>query len=224
MNNKSNSNNNDWNNRCNKNNGYFSCNNGYNGCKSSNGKGIYRLINEQELKRLYTENPAMDTLEIVKTATLQMMEQLQQIEMQLAQTRPQGEELLEQYASLRPTELQLHRALLCVMGMNHPTDSTRKLIYRKSHWLAVMRALQFLGVISTEYGSRQEFVDYIHRTLGVHAPQLSADNFKSIESESPFNRQLPIWVARREKKRLSYYRDIAIAFLNLLSPAADTAR
>ena len=222
MNNKSNSNNNDWNNRCNKNNGYFSCNNGYNSC--SNGKGIYRLINEQELRRLYTENPTMNTLELVKRATLQMMEQLQQIEMQLAQTRPQGEELLEQYASLRPTELQLHRALLCVMGMAHPADSTRKLIYCKSHWLAVMRALQFLGVLGTQYGSRQNFVDYIHRILGTNAPQLSVGNLKSIESEAPFNRPLPEWSALRKNTRLNHYWDVAIAFLNLLLPGATAVR
>ena len=123
----------------------------------------YKLINEVELKRFRLNNPKMDDLEVMATLTAQLAQQLRQLETQRCLTMAKGVEPLKCFTGLRPTEEEIRQALIKVIHMPHPEDSKRKLIYCKSHWLAIMRALQFLGVVSTNYGCRQEFVDYVNR-------------------------------------------------------------
>ena len=107
-----------------------------------------------------------------------------------------------------------YRGRIKVIHMPHPEDSKRKLIYCKSHWLAIMRALQFLGVVSTNYGCRQEFVDYVNRLLCDIKPCLETKHLKNIESESPFNRPLVDWYLYIKTPRMKYYWKIAIMFLS----------
>ena len=176
----------------------------------------YKLINEQELKRFRLSNPKMDDLEVMTTLTALLTQQLRQLETQRCLSMAKGVEPLKCFTGLRPTEEEIRQALIKVIHMPHPEDSKRKLIYCKSHWLAVMRALQFLGVISTDYGCKQEFVDYVSRVLSDYDLNLKAGNLNTIDSEPLFNRQLPDWYIHLGNPRLRNYCTIAIVFLEAL--------
>ena len=174
----------------------------------------YKLINEVELKRFRLSNPKMDDLEVMTTLTAQLAQQLRQLETQRCLAMAKDVEPLKCFTGLRPTEEEIRQALIKVIHMPHPEDSKRKLIYCKSHWLAIMRALQFLGVVSTNYGCRQEFVDYVNRLLCDIKPCLETKHLKNIESESPFNRPLVDWYLYIKTPRMKYYWKIAIMFLS----------
>ena len=176
----------------------------------------YKLINEVELKRFRLSNPKMDDLEVMTTLTAQLAQQLRQLETQRCLAMAKDVEPLKCFTGLRPTEEEIRQALIKVIHMPHPEDSKRKLIYCKSHWLAVMRALQFLGVISTDYGCRQEFVDYVNRLLSEKALGLQSKYLQHIESESPFNRQLVDWYSYIHNPRLKYYWSVSITFLECI--------
>ena len=177
----------------------------------------YKLINEEELKRFRLNHPKMDDLEVMATLTAQLAQQLRQLETQRCLAMAKGVEPLKCFTGLRPTEEEIRQALIKVIHMPHPEDSKRKLIYCKSHWLAIMRALQFLGVVSTNYGCRQEFVDYVNGLLPDYDLKLLPGNLKSIESEAPFYRQLADWYNHLGNVRLRYYWGISIAFLESIN-------
>ena len=179
----------------------------------------YKLINEEELKRFRLSNPTMDDLEVMATLTAQLAQQLRQLETQRCLAMAKGVEPLKCFTGLRPTEEEIRQALIKVIHMPYPEDSKRKLIYCKSHWLAIMRALQFLGVVSTNYGCRQEFVDYVNRLLRDIKPCLETKHLKNIESGSPFNRPLVDWYSHTYNPLLKYYWSISIAFLQSLLEA-----
>ena len=50
----------------------------------------YKLINEQELKRFRLDNPTMDDLEVIATLTIQLTQQLRQMEKQRCLTTAKG--------------------------------------------------------------------------------------------------------------------------------------
>ena len=179
----------------------------------------YKLINEQELKRFRLSNPKMDDLEVMTTLTALLAQQLRQLETQRCLAMAKGVEPLKCFTGLRPTEEEIRQALIKVIHMPHPVDSKRKLIYCKSHWLAVMRALQFLGVISTKYGYRQEFADFVNKLLCDIKPNIQAGYFKHIESESPFNRPLVDLYCHIYNPRLKYFWSISFAFLECINNA-----
>ena len=179
----------------------------------------YKLINEVELKRFRLNNPKMDDLEVMTTLTAQLAQQLRQLETQRCLAMAKGVEPLKCFTGLRPTEEEIRQALIKVIHMPHPEDSKRKLIYCKSHWLAIMRALQFLGVVSTNYGCRQEFVDYVNRLLCDIKPNVQSGYLKHIESDSPFNRSLVDWYSHTYNPRLKHFWSISIAFLECIMSA-----
>ena len=177
----------------------------------------YKLINEQELKRFRLSNPKMDDLEVMTTLTALLAQQLRQLETQRCLTMAKGVEPLKCFTSLRPTEEEIRQALIKVINMPHPEDSKRKLIYCKSHWLAVMRALQFLGVISTDYGAKKEFEMLINRLLHDVIPPFDCRRLYNIEAESPFNRPLVDWYRYSLNPRLKSYWSISITFLECIA-------
>ena len=179
----------------------------------------YKLINEQELKRFRLGNPKMDDLEVMTTLTALLAQQLRQLETQRCLAMAKGVEPLKCFTGMRPTEEEILQALIKVIHMPHPENSKRKLIYCKSHWLAIMRALQFLGVVSTNYGCRQEFVDYVNQLISDKTPLLQSRHQKGIEYKSPFNRPLVDWYSHTYNPLLKYYWSISIAFLQSLLEA-----
>lgn len=178
---------------------------------------VYNLINVYELRRFCLDHPLMDSKELLCFITRCFADQVEAA--CLVSDLPHTEEPhpLEQYATLRPTHDQIRNALLRLLEMPCPEDSTKKLIYKKSHWLAVMRAMQFLEVVSSNYGARQEFVDYLHGLFPDNNLGIMAANLKAIESESPFNRILPDWYGRLASQRARYYWRISITFLECFS-------
>lgn len=177
----------------------------------------YELINEEQLKRFRTDHPHLDEVDLMAQLNIELAQQLHRIKARRCMATTQGADPLQPFAALRPTPEQLRTALVRLLDMRCPEDSSRKLIYKKSHWLAVMRALQFLGVVSSNYGARQEFVDYLHGLFPDKNLGIMAANLKSIESESPFNRMLPDWYERLASQRAKYYWRISITLLECLS-------
>lgn len=173
----------------------------------------YELINEEQLKRFRMDHPHLDDVDLMAQLSMELAAQLHRMEAQCRQISNREENPLQRFASLRPTHDQIRTALLRLLEMPCPEDSTKKLIYKKSHWLAVMRAMQFLGVVSSNYGARQEFVDYLHGLFPDKNLGIMAANLKAIESESPFNRILPDWYGRLASQRAKYYWRISITFL-----------
>lgn len=177
----------------------------------------YHLINEEQLRRYRTENPHLDDVELMARLSIELARQLHRMEAQRCMAVAKEAEPLKCFASLRPSHERLRTALLQLLEMPCPTDRTRPLIYKKSHWIAVMRAMQFLGVVGEQYGARQKFVDYLHELLPDRDLGIMAANLKGIESESPFNRSLTDWHGRLHSQRANYYWRIAIAYLECLA-------
>lgn len=178
----------------------------------------YHLLNEDELQRFLSDHAGMDGLELQHGLFQTATEQLRQMVNRRLEPNPrlQSPNPLARFAGLHPTEEQIRQALLSLMEMPHPDGKGRKLIYYKSHWLAVMRALQFLGVISTKYGYKQEFFDYVSRVLSDYVLNFKTENLNNIDSEPPFNHQLSDWYTHLGNPRLRYYWTIAIVFLEAL--------
>lgn len=177
----------------------------------------YSLINEEQLRRFRMDNPHLDDVDLMARLNMELARQLHHLDSQRYIVLAKEVDPLKCFASLRPTREQVRIALLRLLEMPCPNDIARRLISRKSHWLAVMRALQFLGVVSTNYGARQEFVDYLHELLPDNNFKIMATNLKGVESESPFNRMLPDWYERLSSPRTKYYWKISITFLECLS-------
>ena len=177
----------------------------------------YKLINEVELKRFRLSNPKMDDLEVMTTLTAQLAQQLRQWETQRCLAMAKDVEPLKCFTGLRPTEEEIRQALIKVIHMPHPEDSKRKLIYCKSHWLAIMRALQFLGVVSTDYGAKKEFEMFINRLLRDVISPFDCRRLYNIEAESPFNRPLVDWYHYSLNPRLKTYWAISITFLECIA-------
>lgn len=175
------------------------------------------MIDEEELKRYRMENPHLDDVELMARLNMELARQLHRMEAQRCLAMAKDAEPLKCFTSLRPTREQQRTALLRLLEMPCPEDGTHKLIQKKSHWLAIMRVMQFLGVVSTNYGARQEFVDYLNELLPDRDLGIIAANLKGIESESPFNRGLADWYGRLHSQRAKYYWRIAIAYLECLA-------
>lgn len=178
----------------------------------------YHLLNEDELQRFLSDHAGMDGLELQHGLFQTATEQLRQMVNRRTEPnpRPQTPNPLARFAGLHPTEEQIRQALLSLMEMPHPDGKGRKLIYHKSHWLAVMRALQFLGVISTKYGCRQEFAHYANSVYYGGKGCFKAKYLKDIELESPFHRPLTDWYRHLENPRVKYYWEIAILFFDCI--------
>ena len=177
----------------------------------------YDLIDEGRLQRFRTENPHLDDVELMARLVQQLARQLHRMEAQRCMAVAKDATPLKCFTSLRPTREELRTALLRLLEMPCPSDGSRRLIHKKSHWIAVMRAMQFLGVVSCKYGARQEFVDYLHELMPDRDLGIVAANLKGIESESPFNKKLADWHGRLCSQRARYYWRIAIAYLECLA-------
>lgn len=177
----------------------------------------YQLINAEQLKRFRMDHPHLDDVDMMAQLNIELAQLLHRIEAQRRMATNKEENPLQSFTSLRPNQEQIRTALLRLLEMPCPEDSSRKLIYKKSHWLAVMKVMQFLGEVSYNYGARQEFVDYLNNLLPGNKLGITAANLKGIESESPFNRKLPDWHERLNTPRAKYYWRISITFLECLA-------
>lgn len=178
----------------------------------------YHLLNEDELQRFLSDHAGMDGLELQHGLFQTATEQLRQMVNKRLEPnpRPQSPNPLARFAGLHPTEEQIRQALLSLIEMPHPDGKGRKLIYYKSHWLAVMRALQFLGVISTEHGGKEEFVRLVNGLMAEDASKLTNQSFRSVEYDKPFIYPLSSWYSHLKKRKEKYYWRIAITFLDYL--------
>ena len=178
----------------------------------------YHLLNEDELQRFLSDHAGMDGLELQHGLFQTATEQLRQMVNRRTESshRPQTPNPLARFAGLHPTEEQIRQALLSLMEMPHPDGKGRKLIYYKSHWLAVMRALQFLGVRCTEYGGKEEFVRLVNGLMAEDASKLTNQSFRSVEYDKPFIYPLSSWYSHLKKRKEKYYWRIAITFLDYL--------
>lgn len=179
----------------------------------------YALIDEKELKRYRMENPNLDDVELMARLNSLLARQLHRMKEQRCLTLARGVEPLSCFTSLQPTDEQLRTALLRLLEMPCPGDSSKLLVRQKQHWLAIMRVLQFLGVIDTEYAARQRFAEYVNDLLKDSIPPIDASSMKHIESESPFNRPLPEWYGRLHNERARYYWNISLTLLTCISEA-----
>lgn len=159
----------------------------------------------------------LDDVDLMAQLNVELARQLHRMDTQRCMAMAKSVDPLLCFTSLHPTHEQIRNALLRLLEMPCPEDGSRKLIYKKSHWLAVMRVLQFLGAVSSNYGARQEFVDYLNQLLPDRMLGITAANLKSIESESPFNKMLPDWYGRLYSTRAKYYWRVSIAFLECFS-------
>lgn len=179
----------------------------------------YQLINAEQLRRFRMDHPHLDDVDLMAQLSMELAQQLHRIEAQRRMATNKEENPLQRFASLRPTHDQIRTALLRLLEMPCPTDSSKPLLWQKQHWLAVMRVLQFLGIIGTDYGSRQNFVAYINCLMGKRFHPIAASSIKRIDSERPFNRPLQEWYGKLHAERTKYYWDISMIFLECMSEA-----
>lgn len=179
----------------------------------------YELINEEQLKRFRMDHPHLDEVDLMAQLNIELAQQLHRIKARRCTATTQGADPLQPFAALRPTPEQLRTALLRLLDMRCPSDSSKPLLWQKQHWLAVMRVLQFLGIIETGYGSRQIFVEYINGLMGNCVQPLTASNIKRVELEKTLNRPLDEWNGRLHSERTRYYWHISVTFLECISKA-----
>lgn len=88
----------------------------------------YQLINAEQLKRFRTDHPQLDDVDLMAQLNIELAQQLHRIEAQRRMATNKEENPLQRFASLRPNQEQIRTALLRLLEMPCPEDSSRKLI------------------------------------------------------------------------------------------------
>lgn len=96
------------------------------------------LIDRNALRQLRELHPNLSQLELAQLLIAELQEALNEQQQEERKQTP-AEQELALLAQLRPSDEQLRRALLRLLALRDGSD--RPLLYKKTHWLAVCRAL-----------------------------------------------------------------------------------
>ena len=171
------------------------------------------LIDRKALRQLRELHPELSQLELVQILVKELKESLRELQQEADE---QKAPTLQKYATLRPDERQIKRAMQRVL---HETDSNgRYLIATPRHWLSLMRVLQFLGICPDGYGHCQHFTDYVNRLFADGKPRVAccANYIVKGEATSPFNKPLSAWEHQLKSSKERRYWELAALFLSCL--------
>ena len=174
------------------------------------------LIDRNALRQLRELHPELSQLELAQLLIAELQEALREQQQEERKQMPAEQELAS-LARLRPTDEQLRRALLRLLALRDGSD--RPLLYKKTHWLAVCRALQHIGRIPQEYGCWTTMERLIGRLLGEEARLYAIcdhDEMARKAAGKPYHLPLSRWLACREHSGVTRYLTIAIEFLRLV--------
>lgn len=113
-----------------------------------------QLIDRAALGRLMASCPDLSPLRLAHILLVELEESLAGMEAERQEQTPAEQELAS-LALLRPSDEQLRRALLRLLSLRDAAHD-RPLLYKKTHWLAVCRALQHIGYITEGHGAWAE--------------------------------------------------------------------
>ena len=169
------------------------------------------IINQQAVCRVLEQNPNVSDLQLVQRVVAELAECLSKIRKKEQEQTPVESELTS-LTRLRPTDEQLRRALLRLLALRDGSD--RPLLYKKTHWLAVCRALQHIGRIDYGRGCWAQAESSLNQWAGRQVCEQREISRKA--AEKPFHHPLGKWVALAHQPYVSRYWEIAVAFLHLV--------
>ena len=174
------------------------------------------LIDRNALRQLRELHPNLSQLELAQILIAELQEALREQQQEERKQMPAEQELAS-LARLRPTDEQLRRALLRLLALRDGSD--RPLLYKKTHWLAVCRALQHIGYITEGHGAWVEAECKINALLPMDRksyPLCSKHEMSRKASTSPFTLSLSKWGKYRSQADTMLYWEISIRFLRIL--------
>ena len=175
------------------------------------------LIDRNALRQLRELHPELSQLELAQLLIAELQEALREQQQEERKQMPAEQELASR-ARLRPTDEQLRRALLRLLALRDGSQD-RLLLYKKSHWLAVCRALQHIGKVEEDYGCWTTMERLVMRILGNEAEVCVGCAKKDLcrkASERPYHLPLRRWTEYLNQPKVERYYIIGITLLRLL--------
>ena len=170
------------------------------------------LMDRNALRQLRELHPNLSQLELAQMLIAELQEALHEQQQEERKQTP----ALKRYASLRPNDKQIKRAMQRVL--QETDDNGRYLLATPRHWLSLMRVLQFLGICPDGYGHCQHFTDYVNRLFADGKPRVAccANYIVKGETTSPFNKPLTAWEHQLKSSKERRYWELATLFLSCL--------
>lgn len=132
--------------------------------------------------------------------------------------------ILTRFTSLRPTDEQVHAALIRLFDVKK-VDGIHYLFSSSRQYFAIFKALVFLSVMTPDYGCYARMEAYISRLFasGI-APRIrcNQDALSKKCIGKPYTLPLQDWENQRCSKELKAYWPVAIQFLQILHEECGT--
>lgn len=134
------------------------------------------------------------------------------------------ESILARFASLRPTDRQVHSALIRLLDVRKQ-DGNHYLFSSSRQYLAIFKVLVFLGIMTTDYGCYSRMEAYISLLFAAGTSPRILCNQDALSKKcigKPYSLPLQNWEKQRCSKELKSYWPVAIQFLQLLLEECGT--
>lgn len=131
--------------------------------------------------------------------------------------------ILPKYAHLRPTDEQVHRALVRLLDAPASTGTRSYLFYTNSQWLAVFKVLNHLRILDNEYGCMSRMEQYIRRIFCGQSTRIKCTQGSlNKKNDSPFTKPLAEWEKLKDTTVMRDYWPMCLKFLQLLEAESIT--
>lgn len=134
------------------------------------------------------------------------------------------ESILARFESLRPTDEQVHDALIRLLD-EKKQDGIHYLFSSSRQYLAVFKVLVFLGIMTTDYGCYANMEAYISRLFANDSSVRLLCKQDALSKKcigKPYTLPLQKWEALRLSKELKSYWPVAVQFLQFLQEKCGT--
>ena len=176
------------------------------------------LIDRKALRQLRELHPELSELELAQILLAELKEELLELRQEQQRAQTPVENKLASLARLRPDDEQLRRALLRLLALRDASQE-RPLLHKKTHWLAVCRALQHIGYITDGHGAWVEAERKINALLPMdreNYPPCSKHEMSRKATTSPFTLSLSKWEKYSLQADTMLYWEISKRFLQFL--------
>ena len=176
------------------------------------------LIDRKALRQLKEQHPELSELELAQILLAELKEELLELRQEEQRAQTPVENKLASLARLRPDDEQLRRALLRLLALRDASHD-RPLLHKKTHWLAVCRALQHIGRIEEDYGCWTTMERLILRIMGDEAAKTVGCAKRELcrkASDRPYHLPLRRWPEYLNQPKVERYYSIGIALLRLI--------
>lgn len=133
--------------------------------------------------------------------------------------------ILPKYAHLRPTDEQVHRALVRLLDVpaNKGKGKRSYMFHTNSQWLAVFKVLNFLKKLDSEYGCMSHMEQYIGRIFNGQTPRVKCTQ-GSLNKKNVFMFAKPLvgWEKQKDTTAMRDFWPVCLKFLQLLEAESIT--